>query len=256
MAVNTGDFWRIEIVQEQYLQAVTTRLDYRVVNANAVDTAELANDFVSHWRSWILSWQTQDLHGVRYRFRRYGTLLAPAAGGISLRPRFAENYVVDAVPGTDDGQKNEAPLPTYATASARKVGGGSTRSFNASGAVADFSPDVKFVGRIGVGGLTEDQTQDGQGNKLAVVTGANWLNTWRQSMEQIRALNFRFGTLGGTYQLQMQVRSDYGPGGGGGSPTPRTIGGQGAIVFRDVSSISVSQFLGSQLTRKQVEKFQ
>jgi len=245
---------RFTAIQEQYLQANYVNLDYRVVSGTGLPMTEVLADIASTYESWVLGYLFEDLNVIRYKLRRYS---APSIFTRANEPgtpnhlRINYDAEVQQDSAASGGRSTGTALPTFAAISAKKVGGGDTFAlFNTSVASSD-NPDTKFRGGWRISGISESMTKDNQGNELATVAAANWLGTWRSVAEKMREMSLRIGTLGTVYTLRLVVPSFFGRG-----HTIRMAGAVPKILFRDVTAFNVSKYLGSQVTRKQRERFQ
>lgn len=245
MAVNTGDFIRFEVFAEQYTQEVKTKLDFIVINAAALPIIDLLDMLIGTYRSWILGYLSSHLNVYKYVVSTYAP---PIFAGGKVKHRFSETAEKTGLAGTDSGQSGGAPLPTLMAVSGSKVAGGTTWSINQASVtpVIVGLADTKFGGAWRVGGLTEAMTADAQGNKVSTIV--DWHGTWVTALNRFVDLDRVIPPI---VHLNMVVRSDYGPGG-----VIRVVGANSLVLFRKVTSITVGQFLGTQMTRKQTLRFQ
>lgn len=264
MPISAGAMIRINVLCEQYLQTIHNTLDYRVMAGANIPNEELLADFVSHWQANIMDLQVTDMHGVRatmQRFQAAKTFVRPNSNVNRLRIQWDEKTVYD-MSGLNGAQANlgDTPLPTFCCVSARKIAGGTVyRGTQAGGTTVVTGEDARWRGGIRFSGISEDATENAQGNKLADTVGDPWWTSWKTAIQSLRVLNFVEGAFGQAYQLQMCVRSDYGPYGQYRFFTnivdEETIETP-YILWQLVSSLSVNRYLGSQTTRKQYEQFQ
>jgi len=253
MAIANGSFLRWTVKCEQYLQEVSNSIDYRLAVGNDLPLEECCEDLRSIWRTWVLGRQHSDLHVVEYKLQVYGgpsDYLPEDAEKRRIRHNFTDEFIR---PGLGDGGAlGGTPLPTFVAVTARKITTGLPRRLLYTGDITSPNAlDSRFRGGIRFGAITETQTKDAQGNELATVTGSNWLNSWQSSVDILKQLAMQEGVVGQAYRLDMQVRSDYATGN-----NIRGLEGASSILFREVSSIAVSKFVGSQTSRKQRQKFQ
>lgn len=257
MAVSLNQYFNFKALGEMYLQQITFSLDYRLTSGTDIPIDEMCGDFRSHFQSWILAFTSQDYHIYEYRLGVYDHLTYTAATDDEpekMKEWFGEQHIITGT-SADVGSGSTNPLPTYVTVSGRKVPTGSVTWFNSDGTyVSNQVADTAFRGKMSVSGLLETFTQNAQGNKLAVSNpGSNWLSTWNTAMNAFVKPSFRVGTIGGVYESTMQIKSNRGPGGS----VRKTGEDTGAyMAFRPVSSVVCNEFVGSQISRKQVKKFQ
>lgn len=248
MPIANGQYLRWTVKQRQYGKPIFNSIDYKLVLGDGIPIDEINSDLRSHWGTWIRQQQVDDLGAEEYTLREYHRVTnepPESEGGLeTIKHHFAEEHTIIGAP--DLGFLNDNPLPTFVAVSAAKIGSGLTTALTeAAGQTPNLPKDSKMTGGIRIAGISEDHTKNGQGNELATVLGGNWLGSWQAALTELIAPSFRWGATV-NYTLQMQIRSDYGPGG-----VARVAGGAASIRFRPVSAISVNRRVGSQITRKQ-----
>jgi len=253
MAVANGTYLRFKVRQQQYLQEVLNVVDYKLFEGDDIPIEEICSDLRSHWKTWILSSQVDDLKVVDWELSAYHHVTDEGAGTeedpLRIKIHFGESHIING--GADAGLLGDNPLPTFVAVSGSKTGSGLTTELTeAAGQTPNLVKDTPMRGGIRFGGISEDHTKDAQGNELATVVGSNWLGSWQAAATELVAPQFRYGATV-LYRLQMQIRSDYGPGG-----VARVSGGSARIRFRPVSGIVINPYVGSQTTRKQRKRFQ
>lgn len=248
MPIANGKYLRWTVKQRQYGKPIFNSIDYKLVLGDGIPIDEINSDLKSHWGTWIRGQQVNDLGVEEYKLQEYSHVTnepPETEGGLeTIKHHFAEEHTLLGAP--DLGALGDNPLPTFVAVSAAKIGSGLTTALTEAGGLTPNLPkDTRMTGGIRIGGISEDHTKDGQGNELATVLGANWLGSWQAAITELIAPSFRWGATV-PYALQMQIRSDYGPGG-----IARVEGGGARIRFRPVSAVSVNRRVGSQITRKQ-----
>lgn len=249
MAMSAAEFFRIDIVGDASGQRIENSLDYRCVSGTAYPDDEFARDFSDWYDRWIFG----SLTGVDHRIRK---LTISKYNGFSVvdgkyRAKYSQRFVHDPALGPIEG--GSSTLPTFVVCSMQKIGGGGAFTMTAGGAIAAATPDRAIDrGKLPVSPIFEFGTEAGGPNAMS----ATFRALAKTAGEQLMTFSFRNGTLGGVIEMRMVVLSKYEPKQGPGhTPGFRQVGGQNAVLFRDVTGIRIPLYVGSQNTRKQYERF-